>query len=118
MARTGSTKTVRAQQMGRVLQRWECSGLSLTEFARREGLVPSTLAWWRHVFRKADQAGGGSGDAVASFAEVRLTAAPQRIAPMGIEVVLRSGHLVRVPAGFDPAVLREVVAVLDGFAPC
>ena len=67
MAGWGSTKTVRARQMGRVLERLDRSGLSLAEFARREGLVPSTLAWWRHAFRRAERAGGGLADSPPAF---------------------------------------------------
>ena len=31
----------------RRLVRWEKSGLTRVEFARREGVNPSTLGWWR-----------------------------------------------------------------------
>jgi transposase-like protein len=132
MAKTGST-TVRARQMRRVLERWEHSGLTLAEFARREGIGPSTLSWWRHVFRRADLASGAEDhpqgprrgreleapvDQRARFTEVRLAPAPERISAATIEVVLRGGHQVRVPAGFDPATLCEVVSVLERLASC
>jgi hypothetical protein len=133
MARTGSTTTARARQMRRVLERWQRSGLTLVEFARREGFVPTTLSWWRHVFRTADPASRVEGHARTTrrdregvapvdqrprFTEVRVARAAERMPAVVIEVVLRSGHQVRVPAGVDPAALRAVVAVLEGSPSC
>lgn len=134
MARMGSTTTVRARQMRRVLERWQRSGLTRTEFAKREGLAPATLSWWRYVFRHADEVDTGgergvgrlpAGNAAqpprqaAQFTEVKFAPAELGLGSGSvIEVVLRSGHRVRVPAGCDPVALREVVAVLEGGPSC
>jgi hypothetical protein len=124
MASMGSTKTARARQMRGVVARWERSGLTQREFAARNGLTPTTISWWRHVFRRAAEGQrpsrgdgaaprwSGSGRRVASLVEVKL-AAPANSGGGGLEVVLRTGHLVRVPAHFEPATLRAVVAALE-----
>lgn len=124
MASTGSMKTARARQMRRVLARWERSGLTQREFAARNGLTPTTISWWRHVFRRAAEGeqpsrsngsarrAPGTGGRDASFVEVTLPA-PADSGSAGFEVVLRTGHVVRVPARFDAAALRAVVAALE-----
>ena len=53
MGRMGSTTSVRAREMRRVLLRWQRSGLTLREFGKKRGIQPSTLSWWRRVFRSA-----------------------------------------------------------------
>lgn len=115
MARLGSTTSVRAREMRGVLARWERSGLTLSEFARRNGMAASTLGWWRHVFQKREQAKLGGRRARARFIEIKPER-PALVTPAVLEVVLRSGQVVRVPPGFDVARLREVVLALD--APC
>ena len=127
MAGRGSRTTARARQMRRVLAQWERSGLTLTEFARRHGMAASTLTWWRRVFRDAEARPGATGageqrlgrqagrpprGGEGAFSEVRL-AAPALLAPAVWEIVLRSGHVLRVPPAIDAAALRAVVAVLE-----
>ncbi len=58
MGRMGSTTSVRARQMRRVLARWQRSGLTLREFGQQRGILPSTLSWWRQVFRRAGEEEG------------------------------------------------------------
>ena len=114
--------------MRRVLAQWERSGLTLTEFARRHGMAASTLTWWRRVFRDAEaqRAATGAGEQrrgphagraprgrEGAFREIRL-APPERPLPPGWEIVLRSGHVLRVPPASDVAALQAVVAVLEG----
>ena len=47
---------------------------------------------------------------------------PLRVVPtatgMAFEVVLGQGRVVRVPACFDPAALRQLLAVLEEERPC
>lgn len=116
MAGRGSTQTARARQMRRVLARWERSGLRLREYGQRHGIPLSTLTWWRQVFRRAGEAVkvAPAGDAV-EFTEVpRVGPCPG--GPAILEIVLRNGHVVRVPAGADPATLQRVFQVLQ--TPC
>lgn len=90
----------------RRLVRWEKSGLTRVEFARREGVNPSTLGWWRSTLKK-DVA-----PPEVSFVEVTMPdLAPTKPAP--IEVVLLNGRTVRVPPAFDAGELARVLAVAE-----
>jgi hypothetical protein len=113
MGRLGSTTTERAGEMRGVLGRWERSGLTLREFAQQRGIPLSTLTWWRRVFRGASEEGGKgvAAEKAAVFTEVLQPAKVARI-PAVVEIVLSSGHVVRVPAGADTATLQRVLQAL------
>jgi hypothetical protein len=100
--------------MRRVLAWWQRSGLTLREFGEKRGIPPSTLSWWRRVFRHAgDEDGNG---ATADNAMVFTEVPPPANVPgtrAGLEIVLPSGHLVRVPAGADTDTLQRVLQALQ-----
>jgi hypothetical protein len=114
MGRLGSTTTERAGEMRRVLGRWERSGLTLREFGQQRGIPLSTLSWWRRVFRGAsEEAGKGvAAEKAVIFSEVLQPAKVPRM-PAVVEIVLPSGHVVRVPAGADTATLQRVLEALQ-----
>jgi hypothetical protein len=85
-----------------MLKHLDASGLSVRESAARYGLKSQRLYRWR-----AQVASPGPA-AAPQFVEIERT-------PGGpIEVVLRTGHVIRVREGFAEDALRRVVAVLDG----
>src|SRR6266446_6299377 len=104
MGRMGSTTSVRARQMRRVLAHWQRSGLTLREFGEKRGIPPSTLSWWRQVFRRvgAEAGNGAAAENALVFTEVSPPANVPRT-PAVLEILLPSGYLVRVPAGADTA---------------
>ncbi len=129
MARPGSTRTARAREMRRLLGEFERSGLTLQEFGRQRGVRGSTLSWWRYVFRHSAREEVARRKESASlrraarqrrasvpFVEVKLSAPESASAASVFEVVLQSGHLVRVPPHFDPVSLRALVSALG--SPC
>jgi hypothetical protein len=85
------------------------SGLSPDAFARREGLRVQRLRRWR------DRLGGGSvaTPTTAAFVEVGRHAATERV-----EIVLRSGRVLRVADSIDAVMLRRIVDVLEHDASC
>lgn len=114
MGRMGSTTSVRARQMGRVLARWQRSGLTLREFGDKRGIPPSTLSWWPQVFRRAgeEKVNGAAAENAVVFTEVPK---PVKVpgTPAVLEIVLHNGHMVRVPAGADTGTLRRVLQALQ-----
>ena len=113
MGSLGSTTSVRAGEMRRVLADWQRSGLTLREFGEQRGIPVSTLTWWRRVFRDAgaEALNGTAAEHAVVFTEVRPPASVRRTPPV-LEIVVPSGHLVRVPAGADSATLRRVLEAL------
>ena len=114
MGRMGSTTSARARQMRRELGRWQRSGLKLREYGQQHGIPLSTLTWWRRVFRHAgeEHVNGEAGENPVVFTEVPKPANVPRT-PSVLEIVLHSGHVVRVPAGADTDTLRRVLQALQ-----
>ncbi|HEX5752318.1 MAG TPA: transposase [Archangium sp.] len=94
-----------------VLEAYEASGLSVAEFARRHGLGPQRLRWWKK--RRAEEAGPA-----LSFIPVHVAAPPspeaQRAAgTVSMEVLLARGRRIRVEPGFDADALGRLVRALE-----
>jgi len=84
------------------------SGLSLNAFAVRQGIDAQRLYYWRRRLAGNDIVAQPPLD----FVELR----PQR--PQPVEVVLRSGRVLRVAESIDSAVLLRLVAALERVEPC
>jgi hypothetical protein len=100
--RLSARRRWRAKEARAILKHLDASGLSVREFAARYGLETQRLYRWR-----AQLASPGP-TAAPPFVEI------ERSSGVAIEVVLRSGHVIRVRDGFGEDALRRVVAVLDG----
>ena len=117
MGRLGSTTSPRARQMRRLLARWQGSGLTLREFGEQRGIPLSTLTWWRQVFRRAGEPMNPASKSAPASDAVVFTEVPRPATvpttPTVLEIILRSGHLVRVPAGADTDTLQRVLQILQ-----
>jgi len=95
------------EEWSRLVAEWRASGLSQPAFAREKGLAPTTLSWWACRLKREARS------------EPRLVAvdvaAEEPPAPFRVE--LSGGRTVVVPAGFDAASLRRLVAALEE-RPC
>jgi hypothetical protein len=92
------------------LKEWQRSGQTGRDFCQRHGLSEPSFYCWRREIAKRDREPAAA-ERQAAFVPVRVVAS----AP--IDVVLRCGRVVRVPAGFDAAQLRAVVQALEAL-PC
>ena len=85
--------------------RWQASGLSGREFARRHGLQVESIYRWGREFPEAQQKRAG-------FSEVRLVPS-QNDATSTVEVLLANGRIVRVRGEVDAQLLRAVVEAVE-----
>lgn len=95
----------------RILELWPSAELSLSAFARRHGVDPRRLYWWRGRLRLRQTA-----SAAISFEEVkvpRTTTEGTGTDTAAFEVVLRSGLVLRVGNSFDEVALRRLMSVLE-----
>jgi hypothetical protein len=117
MGRLGSTTSPRARQMRRMLARWERSGLTLREFGQQRGIPLSTLTWWRQVFRRAGEPVNPASKSTPASDAVLFTEVPRPVTvpttPPVLEIVLRNGHVLRVPTGADTDTLQRVLRALQ-----
>jgi len=81
------------------------SGLSAAAFAAREGLDVNRLYRWRHKL-------GAAAAPTPPPAFIELPAHPRE----PVEIVLRSGRILRVSDAIEPGVLRRLVEALE--TPC
>jgi len=89
----------------RLVQEWQSSGLSQKAFGRRKGIAVTTLSWWSCRLRREAQER-------RPFVPVDVVAdAPAVSGAFRVEVA--GGRVVLVPASFDAAALRRLVAALE-----
>ena len=92
--------------------------MTVAEFVRKYGLPEKRVHWWKKrvvdvVSREAEQ---------PQFVTLQVIDTEESQAPVAreacsLEVVLQNGRVVRVPTGFDPRTLSQVVEVLE-VTPC
>lgn len=122
--RTPTACAQREEHWRRVLARQEQSGLNRSAFSRREGINESALSWWARELSERSQARRPARQARQpkraprpAFIPVRVIQAAPRSSASALEVVTRGGQVVRLQPDFDPALLRRVIAALEG-QPC
>jgi hypothetical protein len=121
-----TTPRLQAEDIRRILEETKAQGLSLAEYARCHGLKVERL--YRLIERlkkkgvhlpKANSTGPKTRPA---FLPAVVVERPARSAEgltagdTGVEVRLRTGHLVRVSASFDVSTFQRVVSALEGDA--
>ena len=98
------------QHWRRLIQLWKNSGLSVRAFCARHHITqPSFYAWRRELQQR---------DSATAFVPVRVVTDDQPAFSTPIEILLPGGRSVRITPGFDPATLRELLAVLQEAPPC
>jgi hypothetical protein len=130
MARRGTRDRVKERLWRCMLGQWRRSGQSIRACCSRQGLDEPLFYAWRRTIAQRDQlrrqrprlrltdqvdrpADDPKSDTPPVFVPVHvLPASP------ALEVVLGSGRVLRVPSGFDPATLRQVLASLQETPPC
>lgn len=91
-----------------LVRRWQQSQLTVRAFCQRHRLSEPSFYSWRRVLRQR----GLLDEVSAAVAFVPVQVALAAAAP-AIEVVLAQGRVLRVPAGFDAELLRQLLLVLE-----
>lgn len=115
----GRRNTDKEQYWRQRLHAWQDSGLSVKAFCVQQQLSEPSFYAWKRKLQPPPALDTTTPDitavtpALPAFAPVRLVAEPARAAAP-LELALAGGRLLRVPAGFDPTTLRQLLAVLEG----
>jgi hypothetical protein len=101
----------------RLLRQWRRSGLTGRDFCAEQRLSEASFYSWKREIARRDQevqAGTSSAAALPAFVPVTIdTGAAATAAAAPLEVVLADGRVLRVRGGFESAVLRQLLAVLE-----
>ena len=114
MAGGGSLREVtrsgywREEEARVVVDAWRASGKTVTEFSRSYGIAAARLARWASRL----------GEPAVRFHPVRLTEAREEPGAAVIEIELRNGTVVRLPAGFAIEDLRRILSALAAGTAC
>jgi hypothetical protein len=102
----------------RVVRRWQRTDLCVREFCAAEGIGEASFYHWRRELVRRDQE--ASADVIPSFVPVHVRSEDDDAAAAApaIEVVLANGRRLRVPAGFDSAMLRQLLVVAEEAPAC
>jgi hypothetical protein len=93
------------------VEAWRKSGLPLATFARQHGLGETRVRWWRN---RLDEPARRPASTSPTLIAVTIVGTPASSAKRSsMEVVLASGHVVRVGADFDAEALVKLVRVLE-----
>lgn len=90
-----------------LVEQHETSGLSVIEFAHREGLKAKTFGWWRWELRRERSA-----RTTPPAAPLTLVPIPARSPVQGVVIRLSRGTELQVPTGAEPDWIGRLVAAL------
>jgi hypothetical protein len=93
-----------AEEWRALVSAWQRTELSAAEFGRKHGVNGQRLAWWR--WKLAAQ------PAAPALALVEVTSSPAAVSASAVEIHV-AGKVLVIPADFDAAALRRVLAILE-----
>lgn len=99
----------------RLLESWQRSTLSIREFCERRHLAESAFFFWRRTLRQRGLLPSTSTPSppptpTPAFVPLLLEPTPHA---MPLELVLAKGRVLRIPPGFDPRRLAELLTLLE-----
>jgi transposase len=96
------------------IETWQASGRSVRQFCKQEGLAEPSFYFWRKRLAGASVQGARGKPEPSSFIEVSMP----RSQSAAVELVLASGHTLRIPVGVDTATLSTVLSVVRSVGLC
>ena len=119
-----SRETERSKYWRGVVQEWEASGMTQVSFCQERDVSPAAFSWWRSEFKRRDRkvetgiqpSNRCKNPESHEFPFVQVSV-PETMAacspPERIEIILTSGHQIRVPQEFSSETLQRVIEVLE-----
>jgi len=103
-----------------VLADWKASGLTASEFSRRRKVCRPLLFVWRNRLESASTSRRTSKTPRRPpFLPVRIVESPPAPSSrLHVELTLRNGRQLRVPADFPPKALADLAAALEATSAC
>lgn len=95
------------------VQAWQKSGLTIREFCARRSVAEHNFHAWRRTLAERDRERETTRRSEATFVPVEVVSEAA-----ALEIALPGGAVVRVRAGCDPALLRQVLATLREEPSC
>ena len=100
---------------------WQASGITQADYCKKHGLVPHTFWYWKKKFSPMPPSSAPAAVPVAPFIPLTIMEAPQadrmpdaaadpRVAAISVHVGCR--YRIDLLPGFDPATLRQALAIL------
>ncbi|MFI4978387.1 MAG: IS66 family insertion sequence element accessory protein TnpA [Solirubrobacterales bacterium] len=97
------------------IREWKASGQSAADYAQGRGFEASTLRWWASRIGRGAVTGTSATAKPKAAPRVRLVRVVPAAKPATRSLTIRVGAAyVEVGAGFDRALLRELVDALGG----
>lgn len=122
MARRGQRDLAKERLWRRLVSGWRRSGLSIRDYCDQQQVSEASFyAWRRTLAARAAAAGrsrapaarvGEAAHATPVFVPVHVVPPPVKPAA-AIDLVLGNGRVLRLGPGFDPQVLRQLLALLE-----
>jgi transposase-like protein len=104
-----------ADEAGIVLEQWQRSGESIAAFARRHGITPARLYWWRkRLVDGACMRGAATAPSLTLVPATVVTASTATVAR--VEIWLRDGIAIEV-ADASPSWVAAIVVELERSLP-
>lgn len=98
-----------AREWARLVEDWKKSGLRVSDFAKKRGLEPRRLAWWK--WRLASGPRGAEDGLRLVPVEVGPASAPMLATEW--EIVTARGHVLRSRGPASPTDIAVVLAALE-----
>jgi transposase-like protein len=104
--------------------------MTVRDFCAEHGVAEPSFYGWRRTLAQRDQRAPPRAVSSAArrtrrrageqatFVPLRIVPTPTGTGSADLQVVLGSGHIVRVPPGFDAATLRQLLAILEEERSC
>jgi len=104
---SGPTRTARRKFWQQHFQDWQSSGLSQAAYCRQNDLKAHQLYYWKHQCVEPDTG--------VSFVQLPLSANLPVVATASkVSLYTCNGFRIDIGAGFDPAMLRQLIATVQG----